>query len=85
MSLTDTFVRQVKQTKPGGDKYSDGKACTCLSTPPAKKPADFRNIRWRRLPEPATVHYSALTVMHGRFARQLSPKLIVPATRHPHA
>jgi hypothetical protein len=56
-----------------------------LSTPPAKKPADFRNIRWRRLPEPATVHYSALTVMHGRFARQLSPKLIVPATRHPHA
>lgn len=23
MSLTDTFVRQVKQTKPGGDKYSD--------------------------------------------------------------
>jgi integrase len=24
MSLTDTFVRQVKQTKPGGDKHSDG-------------------------------------------------------------
>lgn len=30
MSLTDTFVRQVKQTKPSGDKHSDGQGMYLL-------------------------------------------------------
>jgi len=36
MSLTDTFVRQVKQTKPGGDKYSDGQGMYLLVTAAGK-------------------------------------------------
>lgn len=36
MGLTDTFVRQVKQVKPAGDKYTDGQGMYLLVTPSGK-------------------------------------------------
>lgn len=36
MGLTDTFIKQVKQVKPAGDKYTDGQGMYLLVTSSGK-------------------------------------------------
>ena len=97
MSLTDTFVRQVKQTKPGGDKHSDGQGMYLLVNTAGKYwRFDYRFLGKSTafvILSPLQMQFSGhafveaatgheRTVIRCRFLRPSNPKLIVPATRH---
>jgi hypothetical protein len=45
MSLTDTFVKQVKPIKPNGDKYADGGGMHLLMKATAILPQQVRHER----------------------------------------
>lgn len=75
MALTDTFVRQVKPTKPSGDKYADGGGMYLL----VKESGKYWRIDYRYLGKRKTLAlgvYPAVSLSKARQRRDKARELI---------
>jgi hypothetical protein len=75
MSLTDTFVRQVKPSKPSGDKHADGGGMYLLVKPTGKYwRMDYRHLGARKTL--ALGVYPAVSLVKARKRRDEARELI---------